>query len=265
MRLSAPSSTKKQLTMPKYKGLFKASEGSIGDVTFAKTKDGYQMREKNEVSAEAIATSPTYQRVRENMAEFSRAGKAARLLRHSLRTLLQNAKDRHLSSRLVKGLMAVIKSDTTHMRGERTVMDGDVQLLKGFEFNGNADLATTLPVAFTTSIDRTTGALQLDVPSMVPLETLVAPAGATHYQIVCGGAAVDFDNQSAATDFKESAYLPWTAAATPALSLLVSVPAASTHPLFLVAGVQFFQEVNGMYYALKSGMHNALSLVAVEG
>ena len=249
--------------MPKYKGLFKGKEGSIGDVTFAKTKDGYQMREKNEVSAQAIATAPSYQRTRENMAEFGRAGKAGKLLRHALRTLLLNTKDRLVSSRLTKAMMEVIKSDTVNGRGLRTVTDGDVQLLEGFDFNANAGLTTTLYALYSATIDRATGVMTLEVPSMVPTQELVAPIGTTHYQIVCGGAAVDFAGESFTADIKQSPYLPWTAATAPLLNLTANVPAASTHPLFFAAGVLFFQEVNGSYYALKSGEHNALGLVKV--
>ena len=249
--------------MPKYKGLFKGKQGSIGDVTFAKTKDGYQMREKNEVSAEAIATAPSYQRTRENMAEFGRAGKAGKLLRRALRTLLLNTKDRLVTSRLTKAMMKVLKSDPVNARGLRTVSDGDMQLLKGFDFNINADLASTLYATYAATIDRATGVMTLEVPAMVPTAELVAPFGTTHYQIVCGGAAVDFDGESFTADTKQSPYLPWTAATAPSLTLTANVPAASTLPLFLTAGVLFFQEVNGTYYALKSGEHNALSLVQV--
>jgi hypothetical protein len=251
--------------MAKYKGLFKGKEGSIGDVTFAKTKDGYQMREKNEVSAEAIATSPTYQRTRENMAEFGRAGKASRLLRTAFNTLVQSVKDRHVSSRLVKEMMQAVKADSVNPRGQRTVTDGDLSFLKGFEFNNGADLNGTLTALYTTVINRATGVINVDILPLVPIRAIKAPIGTTHYRVVCGAAEIDFDAETYTTDIEESAYLPWTAAMAPSLSLTANVPAASTHPLFLVVGVLFFQEVNGLYYELKSADHNALRLVDVQG
>ena len=41
--------------------------------------------------------------------------------------------------------------------------------------------------------------------------------------------------------------------------------AASTHPLFLAMGIEFYQEVNGTMYPLKNGAYNALALVKLSG
>ena len=146
----------------------------------------------------------------------------------------------------------------------RNVVDGELGFLKGFEFNYGASLKDTLSVVITSTIDRATGIATVEVPSLVPTETITVPEGASHYRLVCGAAEIDFENETYQTDIKQSPYLPWTAATAPALSLPANVPAASTHPLFLVVGVQFFQEVNGTYYTLKTGEHNALSLVKVD-
>jgi hypothetical protein len=43
------------------------------------------------------------------------------------------------------------------------------------------------------------------------------------------------------------------------------VTAASTKPLFLALGVEFYQEVNGQMYPLKNGAYNPLALVKVDG
>jgi len=44
-----------------------------------------------------------------------------------------------------------------------------------------------------------------------------------------------------------------------------NVTANSTHPLFLLLGIQFYQQVNGINYPLKNGSFNALKLVKVAG
>ncbi|WP_262707878.1 hypothetical protein [Pseudocnuella soli] len=41
--------------------------------------------------------------------------------------------------------------------------------------------------------------------------------------------------------------------------------ANSTHPLMLVLGISFFQQVNGNSYSLKNGAYNALAIVRVSG
>jgi len=48
-------------------------KGTIGNITFYKTKAGHLAREKGGVDAGRIATDPAFIRTRENGAEFGRA------------------------------------------------------------------------------------------------------------------------------------------------------------------------------------------------
>ena len=54
-------------------------------------------------------------------------------------------------------------------------------------------------------------------------------------------------------------------AATAPISLSNAVTAHSTHPLFLIMGIEFYQEVNGQMYPLKNVGYNALTIVNVAG
>jgi hypothetical protein len=44
-----------------------------------------------------------------------------------------------------------------------------------------------------------------------------------------------------------------------------AVTAASTKPLFVLLGLEFFQEVNAQMYSLKNGAYNPAAVVAVSG
>ena len=250
--------------MAQQKGIIRI-EGTLGGMTFYKSQDGYLVREKGGVSADKIANDPNFQRTRENGAEFGRAGKAGKLLRTALRAQLQNASDSRVVSRLTTEFLKVIQADATNTRGMRNVIDGEAELLEGFEFNNSGKLGSTLYAPFTTIIDRPSGALTVDVPSYVPLNMIAAPGGATHYKIVSAGVEIDFENETYTVDVNESAVLAWNATATAALSLANAVTAASTHPLFLVLGIEFYQEVNGQMYSLKNGAYNPLAIVKVSG
>lgn len=250
--------------MAQQKGIIKLV-GTIGGITFYKSKDGYLAREKGGVSADKIANDPAFQRTRENGAEFGRAGKAGKILRTSLRALLQNASDSRMVSRLTKEMLKVVQADAVNPRGERNVIDGEAELLQGFEFNINGKLGTTLYAPFTAAIDRVSGALTVDIPTFVPIQMLAAPGGSTHYKIISAGVEIDFENETYVVDAQDTAIQPWDATATAAINLANAVPAASTHPLFLVLGVEFYQEVNGQMYPLKNGAFNALALVKVSG
>jgi len=123
--------------MTQQKGIIKL-DGTISSITFYKTRDGYPAREKGGVTAEKIVNDPAFQRTRENGAEFGRAGKAGKVLRTSIRPLLQNASDSRLIGRLTQRKVKVIQADATNPRSKKSVIDGEAKLLQGFEFNINA-------------------------------------------------------------------------------------------------------------------------------
>ena len=251
--------------MAKQKGIIKL-DGTIGGITFYKTtEDGYLAREKGGVSADKIANDPAFQRTRENGEEFGRAGKAGKLLRNSIRAMLQNASDSRMVGRLTQKMVEVIQEDLTNPRGQRNVIDGEAELLEGFEFNISGKLGTTLYAPFTGTIDRVAGTLTANIPAFVPINMLAAPGGSTHFKIVSAGAEVDFENETFVMDAQATAVLPWDATATAVINLANAVTPNSTHPLFLALGIEFYQEVNGQMYPLKNGAFNPLSLVKVSG
>lgn len=251
--------------MAKQKGIIKL-DGTIGGITFYKsTEDGYLAREKGGVSADKIANDPNFQRTRENGAEFGRAGKAGKLLRNAIRAMLQNASDSRMVSRLTQKMVEVIQEDATNPRGLRNVIDGEAELLQGFEFNINGKLGTTLYAPYTGTIDRLAGTLTANIPAFVPINMIAAPGGSTHFKIVSTGAEIDFENETFVMDAQSTAVLPWDTTATAVINLVNTVTANSTHPLFLALGIEFYQEVNGQMYPLKNGSYNALSLISVSG
>ncbi|OPZ16571.1 MAG: hypothetical protein BWZ05_01845 [Bacteroidetes bacterium ADurb.BinA245] len=250
--------------MARQKGIIKL-DGTIGDITFYKSKDGYLAREKGGIPADRIANDPAFQRTRENGAEFGRAGKAGKVLRNAIRALLQNASDSRMVSRLTTEMVRVIQEDVTNTRGLRNVIDGEAELLAGFEFNISGKLGTTLYAPFTATVDRAAGTLVANIPAFVPLNMVAAPGGTTHFKIVSAGAEVDFENESFVADSQATAILPWDANPTAVINLNNAVTANSTHPLFLMLGIEFYQQVNGQMYPLKNGAYNALAIADVDG
>src|SRR3970040_2331081 len=144
--------------MARQKGIIKL-KGTSGDITFYKTKDGHLAREKGGVDASRIANDPAFQRTRENGAEFGRAGKAGKTLRTALRTFLLNCADSRMVGRLTQSMIKVIQADLTNERGLRNVIDGEAELLMGFEFNMGGKLGNNLFLSFEGAIDRASGSI----------------------------------------------------------------------------------------------------------
>jgi hypothetical protein len=173
--------------MARQKGIIKL-DGTIGDITFYKSKDGFLAREKGGVSANRIANDPAFQRTRENGAEFGRAGRAGKVLCNSIRNLLQNVSDSKMVGRLTKEMVKVIQMDATNARGLPNVIDGEAELLTGFDFNINGKLGTTLYAPYTTVIDRVAGTLTANLAAFIPQFMIAAPGGgSTHFKIISTG------------------------------------------------------------------------------
>ncbi|SDX73915.1 hypothetical protein [Flavobacterium degerlachei] len=250
--------------MARQKGIIKL-KGTIGDITFYKTKDGHLAREKGGVDASRIKSDPAFQRTRENGAEFGRAGKAGKTLRTAFRTLLINSADSRIVSRLTQSMIKVIQADLVNERGLRNVIDGEAELLVGFDFNINGKLGTTLFVPFVGTIDRVAGEISIAIDPFVPANMIAAPGGTTHYKIISAGAEINFEAETFVVSSSETAIQPWDSAAVVAINQLNAVTPNSVSPLFLALGLEFYQEVNGKMYPLKNGAYNPLSLVQVSG
>ncbi|TRX01392.1 hypothetical protein [Flavobacterium gawalongense] len=250
--------------MARQKGIIKL-KGTIGDITFYKTKDGHLAREKGGIDANRIANDPAFQRTRENGSEFGRAGKAGKTLRTALRTLLLNSADNRMVSRLTQAMVKVIQADMTNERGLRNVIDGEAELLIGFEFNIGGKLGTTLFAPFVAAIDRISGDITVDIVPFVPANMIAAPSGTTHFKIISAGVEIDFETEKFVVASSESDILPWDSNPTADINHINSITPDSVSPLFLALGVEFYQEVNGRMYPLKNGSYNPLSLVQVSG
>jgi hypothetical protein len=249
--------------MAKLEGILQL-RGTIGNMTFSHTKNGIIVGEKTSIDKTRINTDPAFARTRENMAEFAAAGRAATLVVKALKSSLPAAKDAAHFRRLLKVMRQAISFDTTNLRGLRTVTDGDLSIVEFYEFNGNSSLASVLQAPFTPTVTRATGELEVVVPAFDMLTGVVPPTGATHLKIVATGAELDFANNGYVADVQRSGYLAIVPGATAPVTLTTTVTANSTKPLMLSLGLEFFQEVNGQKYPLKSGLSNCHSIIKID-
>jgi hypothetical protein len=248
--------------MGKLKG-YLPIEGTVGELSFVKTEDGIIVKQKSSISKEKIRNGKSFVLTRQNADEFGRAGKAAGLLYSALRSEKKNA-DAKAISRLVKGLMAALKADGVSARGDRTVQDGNPELLKGFQFNRYASVESVLKAACTPSINRVSGALTVTVDPFTPLDDLDYPEEASHYSITVLGAELDFAAGSAVTDVAGTGVLPINATLTSTSTLTAQLPAASTGTLLLALSITFYQSTNGTMERMRNKEHKALAILDVD-
>lgn len=221
-------------------------------------------RKKSGLSGDRIRTERSFRRTRENMEEFTRAATASKLMRTALRSSVLFLGDGRAPNRLTGAMMRVLKADTVSKRGERDVLNGNLSLLEGFQFNRHADLTSTFLQQYTASIDRATGNMAVDIPAFIPEHMIVLPEGATHVRFRAGGAAIDFAARTYSLTTAESPDVPLIEEVQGPIQLTVTAPAASVHPLFLLFGIEFQQLANGAMLPLSDGSFNAIAIAKVD-
>jgi hypothetical protein len=246
--------------MAKYKSLFDV-QGTLGEVTFYKGEDGQYVRRKGGVSKNRILNDPNYERTRENLTEFGRAATSGKLIRRAINSLMVDAKDSRVTSRLTKVLNQVKNEDLTSARGQRNVAEGlasplGIARLKGFNFNAKSGLDSVLMAQYT--LDSATG--EVVIADLIPNQQMSLPEGATH--VTLSGAFLNLDLETEVRDLQLSntVNLPINGIAT-TVTLTPAAPASGSGQSYYFLKVAFFQEINGIQYPLKNGSFNALQLI----
>ena len=248
--------------MAKLNGILKI-EGTLQEMTFYKTQDGHLVKTKSGVSASRIANDAAFIRTRENGAEFGSAAKAGKILRDSIRVLIESASDNRVTSRVTQLMYKIQKLDTTSARGERKVSLGIAttegkNLAKAFNFNSKSVLGSILLKPY--SADTGTGVITIG--DLVPATDIKPVAGATHVSLSGAFAAVNFDTGENEIQFTDTENLAFDTTPTSVTLTPVAVPTVTGTKFFLLE-VIYYQEVNGTQYILNNGAFNALSVIDV--
>lgn len=238
--------------------------GSFGDFTICQTKDGPILKKKMRYSASKRATDPRYARVRVNNADFGNAGRAVKLVRAAFASQLRYAKDAKLTPRMQKLMLQVVKSDPCNERGSRTAANGDLSFLQGFECNADANLALLPAADHTVNINRVSGSVILNMPSLKPKSNVLYPDKATHFRILCAVSEIDFADSSYTTKESNSGLLPINNKPTGPIQLSTAITTGSALPVFIAMGIQFVEMINGNEFPFESREFNPLCFVKIE-
>jgi len=238
-------------------------EGTLEGLTFFKSQDGFLVRNKGGVAKGRIENDPAYVRTRENNSEFGHVATVGKRIRMAASSMISNAKDSRLTSKLHKVLSEIKNLDSTSVRGKRQVSLGMATaegklLLTGFNLNSRAVLSSILRQAY----ELTPADGEITIADFVPQQMLLSPSNSTHVSLSTAFTRVDLDTGEYETSFSNVVNLPLNMTAGTVVLTPASVPSlVGTSLHFLL--IEFFQETNGVQYPLNSGAFNPLSLVGV--
>jgi hypothetical protein len=237
-------------------------EGTFGDLTFYKMKGNYYVRSRRVVSSIRFQKSPEFARVRENGNEFAAAVKSGKLLRDCVKCFYRDAHNHDVSTRVLQLMLKVKTGDVESARGKRNAgtafaSGGALSMLKHFEFNGRKPVASLLRKPFQTDADGT-----LVIHDFVPARDLAASAGSTHVMLKSALCRVDFMLEKHSISYTNTVTLCLDDTASEIVLVPESIP-TGTGILFSLLQIEFFQEVSGVLYNLKSLQDKAVVIAEV--
>lgn len=124
--------------------------------------------------------------------EFGHGSTACKLTKTAFAPLMLRPFKRTLHNRLSEIFRKVIRSGPSVMKGQRSVFDGNISLLKGFEFSDKAKLESIFKPS--PKINLANGEIKLDFPSFTWDSLMGIPDHAERAVLSLGLAFLDFKN-----------------------------------------------------------------------
>ncbi|HNL85472.1 MAG TPA: hypothetical protein PKO18_09550, partial [Chitinophagales bacterium] len=258
--------------MARQKGHIKYT-GTLGDVRHFKIKgqNGFFAGLVGGPTDAQVKTAPEFKRTRENMNEFGGCAKAGKSVRIALSEVLNGMTDPQSAGRLTSIMKKINLEDGTEARGVRKVeISTQRTYLYNFAFDKNTSFSSIvyIPYSATHSADRVTGTLATVASN--PLNSLKAPAGATHFRFINAiGVISDFiyndvtktyePSNPALNEMSNTTYGSYNdlGAAYAGETLDVALPTGTVVSgdvsVLQCIGIEFFQKVNGNYYKFSTG------------
>jgi hypothetical protein len=221
---------------------------------------------KGGIAARRKAKDRVIEPPRQKGVEVKTAVMAARMVRRTVGSRLPYKRDRKVVQRLNRELMRVIRGDIINPVGYRNADDGAIELLEGFEFNETCKMSDTFLAPYTCSIDRVDGTLTIRIAPFIPANCMLTTGYATHFKLVCIGAAIDFkDEEDYDVSWEHLPALSLNGLVTKPIEFVHKIKTNNTSSMFLALGIQFYQLTKTSKYHLYHHVLKSLAIVKVSG
>jgi len=238
-------------------------QATINDLTYYKRKGEYLVKSKSSVSSKRLKYSPEYAALRQHQQDFGLASTGGKLIRLAFAPLIAPVADFNCVSRLTANVLKVLQSVQANPSGKRNILDGDLNMLKGFEFNAQCGLSQVLRKSIKLTANAGNVSVSIEIPEFVPSRHLKSPQVSSHFQMILGMAATDFNNASYQSAFAETAQMPVKSSLGNTLSITCALGEMTSDPVLIVVGMRFSQLNSVVYEPVLNSGYQALSIVEV--
>jgi len=211
-----------------------------------------------------VLNDANFVRTRENMSEFGGSSHAARTYRIGV-SPLKAFQMSYLSGFLNSKVIQICQLGAG-ARGERAILFTVNQPIMEFTDLNQAQTFNSISgVIYTMSSNVARNQATLSLPSFIPSNLLNAPVGATHYQFILNATAVSDYAFTAGIGYQPTnavanganftamgaiIALNVTSASASIVAPIGGAPAMTNATMFTTIGIQFYQQVNAVFYLL---------------
>ncbi len=231
---------------------------------YRKRNGEYGLRRKGGPTAKRFAKDPNYAQARINTSEFGQAAKGSALIRRAFRAMIPKVANDELHSRLTKVCKDIINSDASHQRGSRMLMNGDLSLLREFNFSPAGKFGLIVSIPFQHTVDRTAGTVGISMPAFAPADVIRFPKHATHARLKMGVAVLSFEKEMFTFESACSIPIPKGRKPINPEDLTVQIPAGTSDPLFIAMAVEFLTLEKGAFCPVPDSQLNLMQLTGVD-
>lgn len=265
-----------QSVMATQKGPFKFS-GRMGDFMGSQRGGELEVHMHKFIEKEDVATRPSYDLVRKNLAESKGAAVMTAALAAALGGAMRKFGGRNYQLRVQSKLLAMLKRGPGNHGARAGQVQGNAFELKGLDLNRRDKFGTYYRLQPDVAVNTDRNEAVLTVPSFTGNAGLTAPAGAELFELKLYVGALSDHEVGATRNYEalnptmyrmssvvSSGYLPVTGA-VPAMTLTATLPGSPVLPatagLVVAVSIEFFIEINSVPGLMAQG--NALMIVDV--
>ncbi|AFL83145.1 hypothetical protein Belba_0487 [Belliella baltica DSM 15883] len=219
-------------------------EGTMGNVIFYKRNGKFYSRSKGSPKKKRLKEGPEFENSRRVSSEFGHASKFAAKLSRSCVGLLNPGRHDGLHGRLTSKMHKVVQSDPVSVYGCRRLRFGDLDLMKGFDFEATSlkSLIANMP-----TVDHQGQVVRINFSRIGGVKKKAIPGGATHYRVDLLWCRLHEVNEKVGyQEYQENILdLDDSLDLNGIKEMDLGSALQEEEVLFLVMGIVFLQEVNG--------------------
>jgi hypothetical protein len=201
---------------------------------------------------------------RQNNSEFGRAQSIKSVIRAGFDEIDPSVKDGYMNNRLAVKVLELMKKDPVSKRGERQLLPENLEQLKGFELNQEAELENIISLKYDTNIDKETGLINVFVKPFVPKETFKVHPPAPLFRFVAGAMCMSLETWDLEHSTDSSGM--WAVDGEDALGfeLRISLPMKIKGAILVTLCLQFADLRDGNTYGCSYTHRNAARIIEIK-